>query len=79
MGLVCSFSHPRFWKCAHRRPGCPLKPVRFGTDSLESEKGHRGEGLENSQFLALGQEWPWTERHTPLRAEAGKPPRHSST
>lgn len=50
---VSLLSHSRFWKRAHRRPGCPLKPVHFGTEILENKNGQRrGIGdVENQEQL----------------------------
>lgn len=69
MRLVCSSSHPRFCKCAHRRPGCPLKPVHFGTESLENKNGQR---------RAFGKQvsaWPGNKRKGAARAKDAAHPR----
>jgi len=38
--VVVCFFHPGF--CTHRIPWCPLKPMHFGTESLENKNGHSG-------------------------------------
>lgn len=63
MRLVCSSPSPKVPRGAHRRPGRPLKPVRFGAESLRGERTE--EGLEESV--------PVQRSHRVTRATWGTP------